>query len=310
VTASKVPYFTKLDPALREDLRLYKAAQGVPEAEQIDRALRGWFNSRPDVTAAIASKYRNQLDAMAGLHDAVLGMMRSPWTIGKPGLNRIIFYTVIGLLTKACKTFKSIQVLCERGLHEDADALVRVLLETTAAILYILDDKSTERALIYHAHGMHQQLKMLKHWRKVPSLAPLATDERVEQAQAAFDSYMKRLPAGTDVSRHWSGLRGLEDVLKSLGDEVTYASSFRFSSAIIHGNDFGAHFEIDGASEGFDDLVWQIDPRVRGFEAPTYAARQLLWNTADRINTRFGLGFESKLAPFRLTDQDVQKGKK
>ena len=73
--ASKVPYFTKLDPALREDLRLYKAAQAVPEAEQIDRALRGWFNSRPDVTAAIASKYRNQLDAMGGLYDAVFAIL-------------------------------------------------------------------------------------------------------------------------------------------------------------------------------------------------------------------------------------------
>jgi hypothetical protein len=80
------------------------------------------------------------------------------------------------LLTKACKTFKSIQVLCERGLHEDADALVRVLLETTAAILYILREKSTERALIYHAHGMHQQLKMLKHWRGADACAVSSLD--------------------------------------------------------------------------------------------------------------------------------------
>lgn len=306
--SQKVPFFTKLDPALRDDLRRYKAAQGVPEAEQVDRALRGWFNSRPDITAAIANKYRNQLDAMTSLHDAVLGMMRAPWTIGKPGLNRTIFYTVVGLLTKGCKTFKSIQCLCERGFHEDADALVRVLLEPTAAILYILQEKSTERALIYHAHGMHQQIKMLKHWRKVPSLAALATDEHLAQAQATIDGYVKRLPKGTDVTRHWSGLSGMEAVLKSLDDEVTYASAFRFSSAIIHGNDFGAHFEVDG--EGDDDLVWQIEPRIRGFEAPTYAARQLLWKAADCINDRFGLGFEAKLAPFHLSDADVQGGKK
>jgi hypothetical protein len=29
----------------------------------------------------------------------------------------------MGLLTKACKTFRSIQILAERGLHEDANAL-------------------------------------------------------------------------------------------------------------------------------------------------------------------------------------------
>ncbi len=304
---AKVPFFTKLDPTLREDLRRYKAAQGVPEAEQVDRALRGWFNSRPDITGAIGSRYRNQLDAMTGLHDAVLGMMRAQWTLGKPDLNGTIIYTVIGLLTKACKTFKSIQCLCERGFHEDADALVRVLLEPTAAILYILQDKSTERALIYHAHGMHQQIKMLKHWRKVPTLAALATDDRLTRALEALEGYVKRLPEETDVTRHWSGLSGMEAVLKSLDDEVTYASAFRFSSAIIHGNDFGAHFEVDGDDD--DDLVWQIEPRVRGFEAPTYAARQMLWKAADRINDRFGLGFEARLAPFQLSDADVAEGK-
>ena len=238
---------------------------------------------------------------------AGIGMMRAQWTIGKPGLNRTIFYTVVGLLTKACKTFKSIQCLCERGFHEDASALVRVLLETTAAILYILNEKSTERALIYHAHGMHQQLKMLKHWRKVPSLAALATDEHLAQAQAAVDGYIKRLPNGTDITRHWSGLNGLEAVLKELDDEVTYATSFRFSSAIIHGTDFGAHLEVDGDG---DDLVWQIEPRVRGFEAPTYAARQLLKKAADGVNDRFGLNFDAKLAPFHLSDADVAEGKK
>ena len=97
---NKVPYFTKLDPALRDDLRQYKATQGVPEAEQIDRALRGWFNSRPDVTALIAREYRNQLDAMTALHDTVLGIMRAPWTIGKSGLNKAVFTTIVSLLDR------------------------------------------------------------------------------------------------------------------------------------------------------------------------------------------------------------------
>ena len=97
-------------------------------------------------------------------------------------------------------------------------------------------------------------------------------------------------------------------MLKELDDEVTYATSFRFSSAIIHGTDFGAHLEVDG--DGDDDLVWQIEPRVRGFEAPTYAARQLLRKAAGGANDRFGLNFEAKLAPFHLSDADVAEGKK
>ncbi len=42
----KVPFFTKLDPELREALRRYKADVGVPEAQQVDRALREWLIKR------------------------------------------------------------------------------------------------------------------------------------------------------------------------------------------------------------------------------------------------------------------------
>jgi hypothetical protein len=44
----KVAYFTKLDPELREAMRRYKASVGVPEAQQIDRALREWLSGRAE----------------------------------------------------------------------------------------------------------------------------------------------------------------------------------------------------------------------------------------------------------------------
>jgi len=49
---TKKPYFTKLDPALREAMRRFKADVGVPEAQQIDRALRQWLNERGVVVEA------------------------------------------------------------------------------------------------------------------------------------------------------------------------------------------------------------------------------------------------------------------
>ncbi len=42
----KKGYYTKLDPEVREGLRRYKVEVGVPEAEQIDRALRAWLVER------------------------------------------------------------------------------------------------------------------------------------------------------------------------------------------------------------------------------------------------------------------------
>lgn len=54
----KVPYYTKLDPELREAMRRYKAAVGVPEAQQVDRALREWLAERPEAWPLPARRTR------------------------------------------------------------------------------------------------------------------------------------------------------------------------------------------------------------------------------------------------------------
>ena len=100
----------------------------------------------PEVAAAIRAKYSGQLAAMTDLHDAVVRMMTAgSWTVTRRrGLSPNVARTMMGLLTKACKTFRSIQILTERGLHEDASALVRVLFETTIVVLFILQKRSRE----------------------------------------------------------------------------------------------------------------------------------------------------------------------
>jgi hypothetical protein len=45
---NKIPYFTKLARDVREAMRRYKDVVGVPEAVQIDRALREWLAERPE----------------------------------------------------------------------------------------------------------------------------------------------------------------------------------------------------------------------------------------------------------------------
>jgi len=45
---NKVGYFTKLDPELRAAMARYKTVVGVPEAQQIDRALRDWLGERQE----------------------------------------------------------------------------------------------------------------------------------------------------------------------------------------------------------------------------------------------------------------------
>ena len=262
-----------------------------------------------EVIAEISTKYRVQLNAMTTLHDAVVSMMTAgSWTIRqKRGLAPFVAETMMGLLAKAFKTFRAIHILCERGLHRDASALVRVLMETTIAIAFILQKKSKERAIIYHAYGTAQQIKMLNEWKNTRGLKRRAPKAILKQLNDALADCLKRLPPGTDVKRHWSGKPSLQEAMKALRGEMMYAMLYRHTSSISHASDFGAHFEVDPTS---DDFVWEIEPQTRGFETPSYAARELLWNAANRIDERLGLGFSATLAPHKLSKADVQKGEK
>jgi hypothetical protein len=262
-----------------------------------------------EVAAAIATKYRIQLAAMTALHDTVVSMLTSgSWTIRNPkGLNPFVVQTMMGLLTKASKAFRASQLLCERGLHDEAQVTVRVLMETTVAISFILQKRTKQRTLIYHAHGLVQSLKILNEWKKTPGLKRKATTAMLKQANAGLAVYLAKLPPGTDVKRHWSGRANLFEAVKALRGDVMYASLYRHTSSVAHASDFGAQFEVDPAS---GDLVWEVEPTVEGFEAPSYAARELLWGTAHRIDERLGLGFGAHLSAHKLSKADVQQGLK
>lgn len=251
-----------------------------------------------EVIADIATAYRTELDAMTGLHDAVVGMISAgQWKIGRRrGLDRLVVETMMGLLTKATKTFRSIQILCEHGLPDDANALVRVLMENMVAIAFILQRKSRERVTIYHAYTLAQQIKMLNDWKSIPGLKRKVTKQEFKQANQALAKWTKGLPTGTDFKHHWSGKPNLREAMKALSLEKLYATLYRFTSPIAHASDFFGHVQIDPAS---GDRTWEIEPTNKGFKAPSYMARQLLWGAANRIDQRLGLGFSAALAPHK-----------
>lgn len=237
---------------------------------------------------------------MTALHDAVIGMMsQSPWKIGKMrGLDRLTCETAIGLLTKACKTFRSIQILLERGLIDDANVLVRVLMESTVAVVFILQKDSRRRARIYHAHTMVQDIKLLNHWKTTSGLKRKASKEITKLTNDGLASWTKGLPVGTDFKHHWSGKANFWEAAKAIRAEAIYATVFRFASAKAHATDFAGHVEVDQAS---GDLIYQIDPSSKGFAAPSHASRGLLWGAANRIDQRLGLGFATALASHKVT---------
>lgn len=261
-----------------------------------------------EAQAEIAKRYQVQLYAMTRLHDTVVSMMTAgEWKVQKTrGVNPLVAQTMMGLLTKAIKTFRSVQLLCERGLYDDASALTRVLLETTVAIAFILQKKSKQRMRMYHAYGMVQSVKMLDEWAKTKGLKRKATKAMLNQANDALTTYVSNLPAGTNQKRHWSGLGSIQEAMSHLwGGDARYATRYRHTSAISHASDFGGHFSIDDSGE----MIGEVFPQVEGFEAPSYVARQLLWQAAHRIDEKFGLGYAAALGSFRLTREQMNTGR-
>lgn len=268
-----------------------------------------------EVAAEIKVRYEKELTAMTALHDAVVGMViADQWTIRRnTGAKPFTIEILLGRLTKACKTFRSIQVLCERGLYEDANALVRVLLETTIAVVWILQrrarDKagvltptSHQRAIAFLGYSLHQQLTMLKEWKKTKGLKRLAPKRAIEAVEKQIVDIKTMLPSGMNFEKHWSGKGGLQQTVTALKADSLYSVLFRHTSSISHASDVGLHFEPHPAT---GEPIWQIAPRAEGVLNASLVARELLWMLANRIDERLGLGFSSTLARHRLRKADV-----
>ena len=208
---------------------------------------------------------------------------------------------------KACKTFRAIQILCEHGLVDDAQALLRVLLETSVAIVFILQRDSNARALTFHAYGVSQKIKMANHWNGIPELRGKIPDVTLRRQKEILDGYKARLPAGTDVEHHWSGMRNLQQAMQAVEQDAVYATIFRLASSSVHVSDFAAHFDV---KPGTDDFIWQLEPLVDGFQGPASTACQLLFSAANRINERLDLGLSEALAPWKLAFDKDESGER
>lgn len=254
------------------------------------------------VTAEIAERYERPLREMNALHNLVVEMLspaHGEWKVPRRGLNPFVVVTVAGLTVKAAKTFRAIQVLLEHGLVDDAKALIRVLFETTITVLFILQRNSRQRTRQYHAHDAINMLKMLEHWKRTPGLKRGASKDALAAAQTLVALSSKKVPAGVNVRKHWSGLGSLTDAAKAVGHERMYATLYRYTSTAAHATDFGAH--VDALTKP-GELVFNLPPSSEGVAAAASIASEVFWLLATRIDKRFALGYEIRLAVHKVTE--------
>lgn len=129
---------------------------------------------------------------------------------------------VMGLNMKALKTVRAIRLVASPDLVEDGFVLCRALLETTVAILYVLQKDSPRRADAYIAHTLMRTKWAMEGWGRTHGLkvAGRRIDKRAEKEKKPFE---KRLGAARleQLKRSYSGV-SLEQTFKLLGLDRLY----------------------------------------------------------------------------------------
>lgn len=168
------------------------------------------------------------------------------------------------------------------------------------AVLFILQRNSRQRARQFHAHDAMNMLKMLEHWARTPGLKR-SSRKGLAHAQALVALHQRKLPAGVDVKKHWSGLGSIENVAKKLGYERMYATLYRYTSASAHATDFGAHVD---ALTNREELLFNLSPTPESVDRLAVTTREMFWLLANRLDQRFQLGFEIRLLVHKVTRDD------
>jgi hypothetical protein len=258
----------------------------------------------------LAATFRSQLAAMDDMYDVVEPFITSgAFTIVRErmrGLNEGTVHLLSILLAKALKTFRAIKVTCLEGCGQDAAVLLRVLFETTIAVLWILQSDSLRRGRMFAAHEDHRLVVMLEGWSKTPGLDGDGV-RYLPKAQARLQKWGTMLDAASLAAcrKHWSGERGLERVCEELPGQwaKAYHTVYRSSSNYAHGADSLTHAQFKTAAGG---PVLGLLPGDAEIGRTTSIACLTLFTVADRINERLGLGHDDALKSVRPAQQSEE----
>lgn len=201
---------------------------------------------------------------------------------------------VASLMTKACKTFRAIQLTCESGLGQDAAVLARQLFETAVALAFVLQKDQILRCGMLAAYGDQRQLVLLEEATGISGLATLASPEALERARTKVDGWRPVLGEEVlkSVRRHWSG-KSLEWAAGEVSLETGYAVMYRHTSQFAHGSDVTEHFFVSSES---DVPTLKLAPSDALLKPVLESSMLLLFDMIGTANDALGLGEESVVA--------------
>jgi hypothetical protein len=243
--------------------------------------------------ADLARQFRDLFDRADRVHDAAVELItRGQLKIRKPqGFSPAVVALIASLYTKACKTFRAIQLTCEAGLGQDASVLARQLMETAVAVAFILDKDSIRRAGMYAAYEDQRLLVLLERASEIDGLKELASPEALEKARLKVRKWDSAIgdDAVASVRNHWSG-RSLEWAAGQVGMVYAYALMYRATSAFAHGADVSQHVYV---KKGSDVPTLKLAPGDDQIRRVLPSSISLMRMIVGSLNAGFGLGEEA-----------------
>ena len=261
----------------------------------------------PIIIDTIRRKYGKEFGAMDRFHDGAVALLAPEALNTQPPkcVDSAVQMAGVALYVKACKQFRSIQILCERGMGSDADSLVRNLFESMINLLFILRPRVTLkkdgkvvpvpnntfpsklRARLYIVHTLRQLGKTVNACAATSGLQRLAAPIRSQ-----FDPIWQRMEEeiGADWSkRQRNGLAGLSllHLAESLRLSRMYAMVYRTGSSSVHATDLLSHIGFDDADSPITLIFW---PSIESIQQHIVAASMFLFNCMYSFNSRFRLG--------------------
>ena len=218
----------------------------------------------------------------------------------------------VGLWMKICKQYRSILVLCELGLVEDAEVIARSLFESELWALFVAKRnvrlrrgwKSTPkrprgglsmefRAELYSAREALNKQKRLNVWKNKRGLKRVA--HRISEAVTRMVQDAESL-VGADwmawLRDKSSGAFKVETMAQNLGLSRWYDAAYRPQSTIVHAGDALTHLDPGNAPMEIDA---QLGADIEQAAGPIRLANAMCVHAAEVINARFRLGFDKTM---------------
>lgn len=241
------------------------------------------------VKAALQKQFDPLFKKANRVHSAAVEVLtRGHFNISNPDPHCPGTLTVVAsLISKACKTFRAIQVTCAHGLGQDAAVLGRQLFETTVAITFVLQKDQRVRCAMLAAYEDQRRLVQLRDASTAESMKHLASSQVLASAQGRVDEWLPILGETVlaSVKQHWSG-RSLQWAAEQVGLREAYIGLFRSTSAFAHVGDLGRQFSMT-----LEDPVptLKLAPSDEFIERVLQSCLRLLSSIVSEANGSFGL---------------------